>query len=133
MKFIVFLVLGYALTAAADMPCADKKGGWRTACLQEAAQQADESATKTYVDMQSQIKDLTVVSPAYNQQLKTLLRKNELDFIKYSESYCDMQNVISVEDTELNKILSCQIKSFQLREAELKSIIETIIKRQAKK
>lgn len=132
--FLVFVVVTSGVSLAwANRPCSDQKGGWRTACLQDRAQQGDESANRTYLDLQNKIKTLTNVSPAYNEQLRKLLKRNELDFITYAESYCDMQNVIAVEDTELNKILSCQIKTQELREEELKGIIETISTREEAK
>lgn len=133
-RFVLLLSFLLApLALRAQETCGDQAGGWKTRCLRDQSQLADEEATRTYWELQNKIKALpTEVGPkGYADQLRSLLRKNELDYINYSESYCNMQVVLATVETELNRILSCQIHTAQTRTNELRKIIESVDLRQA--
>lgn len=117
----------------AQAACDGESGGWRTRCLRDQAQISDEDSTRTYWELRNKISALpSSVGPKdYAKQLNMLLKKNELDYITYTESYCNMQVVLATAETEINRILSCQIHTANVRNQELKSIIESIDSRQA--
>lgn len=114
--------------AFAEMPCEGQSGGWKAVCLQDKAEQADEEATRAYWELQTQIKKLQSQgrSKNYAQQLSSLVRKNELDFIQYSDSYCNVESVLLEVDTEIDKSLKCLIKTSELRKSEIHYIIDVI-------
>jgi hypothetical protein len=110
---------------AEDLFCQSQQGGWKAICLQDRTQLSDEEVTRVYWSLQKKI-DLLAANgrtKEYSKQLSSLLRKNELDYIKYADSYCNMQTSLHDRDTEINKILKCTIKSNELRKQELVRIL----------
>lgn len=104
--------------------CDNETGGWETRCLLIKNQQLDELLMRVYWRVQNKIKNNPEYSqlPEYKKQFHKLLRANEVDFIRYFESYCNMQIVLLVNDTELNKMLKCSIFNHESRINELKKV-----------
>lgn len=134
MRRLLILTLLFLSSGAAQAVgyCENEAGGWKTRCLRDQAQISDEETTRTYWELRNKISALpTNIGPKdYSKQLNLLLKKNELDYIKYTESYCNMQVVLATVETELNRTLSCMIHTSNLRNQELRSIIESIETRQ---